>query len=71
MSELALTGDGFLDSYTGERPLRGRHVVARRSGRCTICGGTIRAGSSYIWSEQHRRGACVGCGTLPDRRVRP
>lgn len=68
---LADTGDRWLDSYAGERPLRGRHVTARRSGRCTICGRTIGAGESYFWNDDHRRGACDRCGTLPERKVRP
>lgn len=68
MSELALTGDAYVDSYDGPRPLRGRHVTARRSGKCTICGRTIAAGESYFWNDECRRGACDRCGTLPERR---
>lgn len=68
MSELARTGDRWLDSYDGPRPLRGKPRTAQRGGRCAICGGPIAPGEGYVWSEEHRRGAHWGCGTVEERK---
>lgn len=70
MTDLCTVGDAYLDSYQGPRPLRGRHVTARRSGRCVICGGRIEPGELYVWSDDHGRGAHLGCGTLTERKVK-
>jgi hypothetical protein len=60
----------WLEAYQGPRPLRGQPRYAERPGRCAVCGGAIKPGELYLWSNEYHRGGHVGCATLEHKSTR-
>ena len=57
--------------YTGERPMRGRHIAAPSAGRCAVCRTPYARGEMVVWDDDARLGACPArCGVPCDRGAR-